>query len=196
MVSFERLVEHFFSQAMDVVGKNLVAKLNSEMHGRLALPPGVESLRSQAMLGRIELQTEQIRQRMALENRKAVEAQAKDELQVMQGQARMMLAERRSRLYDLEIAKAELAVKQQRLRLESGQRLALPAGVDEPIRGALDFRADAGGISGEARSDYLAWLESLAMGKVLLILGKRGSGKTAFACKLGEYVFAAHQVPV
>ena len=142
------------------------------------------------------MQLEQVRRRIGLDERKQAEAETRAVIRHAEIQGRLILQERRARLYDLEIAKAEMEVERQRQRLEAGDHLALPAGADEPIQGALDFRANPSGISGEVHSDYMAWLDSLELGKVILILGKRGSGKSAFALKLGEYLFAVHEVPV
>jgi len=191
------LGQFLFQQVLDVVSQNLLQKLNSTMRQRLELPPGIADLKAQASLNRSELQLEQIRRRIVLDERKQTEAEGKTVVRVAQIQGRLMLDERRTRLYDLQITKAEIEVERQRQRLEAGEHLkALPPGVEEPIQGALDFRANPSGISGDVRSEYMAWLDSLELGKVILILGKRGSGKTAFALKLGEYVFAVHQCPV
>jgi len=188
--------QHLLGQVVDVVASNLLQKLNATMRQQLELPPAIGDLKAKASLNRSELQLEQVRQRIALDERKQAEAETRAVIRHAEIQGRLILQERRARLYDLEIEKAELEVERQRQRLESGDHLALPPGTDEPIQGALDFRANPSGISGEVRSGYMAWLDSLELGKVILILGKRGSGKTAFAFKLGEYVFAVHQCPV
>jgi len=190
------LGQYLLGQVIDVVRENLLQKLDATMRQRLQLPPSVADLKAQASLNRSELQVEQIRQRISLDERRQGEAELKAVVSMARAQGRVALDERRTRLYDLQIAKAEIEVERQRQRLEAGEHLALPAGVNEPIQGALDFRANPSGISGEVRSGYMAWLDSLELGKVILLLGKRGGGKTAFAFKLGEYVFAVHQVPV
>jgi len=180
----------------DVIYANFLQKLDIVTRQQFQLPPSVADLKAHASLNRSELQLEQIRRRIALDERKQAEAEARAAIRAAELQGKLILQERRARLYDLEITKAQLEVERQRQRLEAGDHVALPSGANEPIQGALDFRADPSGISGEARSGYMAWLDSLELGKVILILGKRGSGKTAFACKLGEYVFAVHQTPV
>jgi len=179
-----------------VVRQNLLQKLDATMRERLQLPPSVAELKAQVSLHRSELQVEQIRRRISLDERKQGGAELKAVISMARIQSRVALDERRTRLYDLQIAKAEIEVERQRQRLEAGDHLALPPGVDQPIQGALDFRANPSGISGEVRSGYMAWLDSLELGKVILILGKRGSGKSAFALKLGEYLYAVHEVPV
>ena len=189
--------QYLSEQAVEVVAGNLLKKLDGMMQQRLQLPAGIGDLRAKASLNRSEVQLERIRRLMDLDERKQAAAEARAAIRAAELQGKLILQERRARLYDLEIAKAELDIERQHQRLEAGaDRLALPAGADEPIQGALDFRANPSGISGEVRSGYMAWLDSLEMGKVILILGKRGAGKTAFAFKLGEYVFAVHQVPV
>jgi len=191
------LGQYILGQVIDVVRQNMLQKLDASMHQRLQLPPSIADLKAQASLNRSQLQLEQIQRRMALDDRKQAAAEGQTVIRVAQIQGRLILQERRARLYDLEIEKAQLEIERQRQRLQAGaDRLALPAGADEPIQGALDFRANPSGISGEVRSGYMAWLDSLELGKVILILGKRGSGKSAFALKLGEYLFAVHEVPV
>jgi len=188
--------EQLGQEAINVIGDGLLSKLQGKVQDVLNLPPTAESVKNQMWLNRSEVQLEQMRARTALAERKQAAAEATQMARAAQIQGRLILQGQRSRLYDLEIAKAEMDVERQRQRLESGDHLALPPGVAEPIKGALDFRANPSGISGDARTGYMAWLDSLELGKVILILGKRGSGKTAFSCKLAEYVFAAHQVPV
>jgi len=192
------LGQYLLEQAVEVVAGNLLKKLDGTMQQRLQLPPGIGDLKAKASLNRSEVQLERIRRLMDLDERKQAAAEARAAIRAAELQGKLILQERRARLYDLEIAKAEMEVERQHQRLEAGadRRLALPACADEPIQGALDFRANPSGISGEVRSGYMAWLDSLELGKVILILGKRGSGKTAFAFKLGEYVFSVHQVPV
>jgi len=190
------LGQYLLGQVVDVVAGNLLQKLNATMQQNLELPPSIGDLKAQASLNRTELQLEQVRQRIALDERKQVEAEARAVIRHAEIQGRLILQERRARLYDLEIAKAEIEIERQRQRLKAGDHLALPPGADERIQGALDFRANPSGISGEVRSGYMAWLDSLELGKVILILGKRGSGKSAFALKLGEYLYAIHEVPV
>jgi len=188
--------QYLLGQVVDVVAGNLLQKLNATMQQNLELPPSIGDLKAQASLNRTELQLEQVRRRITLDERKQVEAEARAVIRHAEIQGRLILQEHRARLYDLQIAKAEIEVERHRQRLEAGEHLALPPGVDEPIQGALDFRANPSGISGEVRSGYMAWLDSLELGKVILILGKRGSGKSAFALKLGEYLYAVHEVPV
>jgi len=180
------IAQFLLEQAVDTIADNLFQKLDITMRQRLGLPPGIGELKARGSLKRSELQLEQVRRRIALDERKQAEAEARAVIRHAEIQGRLILQERRARLYDLEIAKAEIDVERQRQRLEAGDHVALPSGANEPIQGALDFRADPSGISGEARSGYMAWLDSLELGKVILILGKRGSGKTAFACKLAS----------
>jgi len=189
--------QYLLEEGIRVVGGNLLRKLNQRMSESLQLPPGIDDLKAKASLNRSELALEQIRRRMALDERRQAASEARAAIRAAELQGKLILQERRARLYDLEIAKMELVIAQAQQRLDAGaDQLALPAGTDEPIQGALDFRADPNGISGEVRSGYLEWLDSLELGKVILILGKKGAGKTVFAFKLGEYVFAVHQVPV
>ena len=173
-----------------MVSGNLLGKLNVQMQAWLRLPPGIDGLKAEAYLKRAEVQLEQIQRRIELEDRQQTAAEAKAELLRVQAESRLMVQEKRARLYDLEIVQAELEVERQRQRLEAGEgQKALPPGSEEPIRGVLDFRASPYGISGgteESRGECVAWLDGLQGGKVILLLGRRGSGKTAFTCKLGS----------
>jgi DNA replication protein DnaC len=67
----------------------------------------------------------------------------------------------------------------------------------EIICGSLGVVANSGGlvVPIEQREAYREWLKNL-IGQVILILGKRGSGKTATAATLGEYMQAEYHWPV
>jgi DNA replication protein DnaC len=65
------------------------------------------------------------------------------------------------------------------------------------VSGALEVTADTEGLSGSSESaDYSLWLDSLDGGKVILILGRRGSGKTALVAKIAEFMMARDKMPV
>lgn len=66
----------------------------------------------------------------------------------------------------------------------------------ELISGALEIGANADGFGGSVeQQDAHKWAQSLNVGKVILILGRRGSGKTALAAKVVEFCQAFHKMP-
>jgi len=112
-----------------------------------------------------------------------------------------MLGERQLKLLDMRIEQKELDMQRAMQRLEDAQAQSLVVGPQlrtEVISGALEVTADPGGLigSGEEAEGYTAWLDSCQDGKVILILGRRGSGKTALGAKLAEFAMAKYRMPV
>jgi hypothetical protein len=111
-----------------------------------------------------------------------------------------MLSERQLRILDLQIEQKMMEMESRRQRLEEAEtqksELALPSGT-EVVSGALEVTADPEGLFGSAEAEgYALWLDSFAAGKVMLIMGRRGSGKTALAAKIGEFAMAKFRMPV
>jgi len=112
-----------------------------------------------------------------------------------------MLGERQLKLLDMKIQQKEFEMQMARQRLENAEAQSLEAGPQlrtEVISGALEVAADPDGLtdSGEETEGYTAWLDSCQDGKVILILGRRGSGKTALAAKIAEYAMAKYRMPI
>ena len=111
------------------------------------------------------------------------------------------LSERQIRLLDIRIAQKELEVERARQALETAQtqaaQLQLPVST-EVISGALEVTADPRGLTGasEQSDGYIRFLDGFQEGKVVIICGKRGSGKSALAAKMGEYMTATFRMPV
>jgi len=111
------------------------------------------------------------------------------------------ISERQIRLLDIRIAEKELAMDRARHAMESAQvqaeQLQAPAN-DEIICGALEVAADPKGLTGssEQLDAYNGWLDSLQEGKVILIAGGRGSGKTCLAAKMAEFASASFKMPI
>ena len=183
-----------------MVSGNLLGKLNVQMQAWLRLPPGIDGLKAEAYLKRAEVQLEQIQRRIELEDRQQTAAEAKAELLRVQAESRLMVQEKRARLYDLEIVQAELEVERQRQRLEAGEgQKALPPGSEEahprspglqskPLR---HFRGDRG-VPGGVRG---------LVGRLARREGHSASwparlGQDGLYLQAGEYVFAVHQMPV
>jgi energy-coupling factor transporter ATP-binding protein EcfA2 len=116
-------------------------------------------------------------------------------------EATKVAREKQHILLDLKIREKELYIEERKQRLEAAQaQKAQVTGpiVMEIISGALEVTADPDGLVGspEQSEGYILWLESFEDGKVILILGRRGSGKTALAAKIGEYMAAKHKMPI
>ncbi len=111
-----------------------------------------------------------------------------------------MLSERQIRILDLRIEEKQLEIQRRNHALEDARvektNLGLPI-ITEVVSGALEVTANAEGLFGGAESEgYSLWLDSFEGGKVILILGRRGSGKTALAAKIGEFATAKYRMPV
>jgi len=111
------------------------------------------------------------------------------------------ISERQIRLLDLKIAEKVHAMDRARHAMESAQvqaeQLQVPAN-DEIICGALEVTADPKGLKGSSDQldAYNRWLDSLQEGKVVLIAGARGSGKTCLAAKMAEFASASFRMPI
>ncbi len=111
-----------------------------------------------------------------------------------------VLGERQMQLYDLRIQEKQLAIEAARERIENAEaqshQLALPVHT-EVVSGALEVAADPRGLAGspEQAEAYNRWLDSFQEGKVILICGRRGSGKSVLAAKMGEYMEATYRLP-
>jgi hypothetical protein len=111
------------------------------------------------------------------------------------------LGEKQLILLDHKIRQIELVIEQKTLRLESAKaekaQITVPV-ITEVISGALEVTANPDGLAGspDGSEGYALWLDSFEGGKVILILGRRGSGKTALAAKIGEYMMATYKMLV
>ncbi len=170
------------SNILGVVGNVVVGAgaewLNREFRDAIGLPQ--TSLHSQIELSRAKLQ-------LAKQEADTTRAKALSEMEV--------------RYLDLKIKQKEVEIEQKTLRLEKikaeKSQITLPV-IPEVISGALEVTANPDGIIGspDGSEGYVLWLDSFEGGKVTLILGRRGSGKTALAAKIGEYMMATHRMPV
>lgn len=112
-----------------------------------------------------------------------------------------ILSEKQLRMFDLKIQEKEIDIEKRRRLLENiiaqKTQLGIPI-TAEVVEGALEVMAVADGFNGssEQSEGYVSWLESFEGGKVIVIIGRRGSGKTALAAKIGEYMMATHKMPI
>ncbi len=111
------------------------------------------------------------------------------------------LSERQIRLLDIRIAEKELDIGRAQHAMESAQveakQLQVPAN-NGVICGALEVVADPKGltVSSEQLDAYNGWSDSLQEGKVILIAGGRGTGKTCLAAKMAEFASASFKMPI
>ena len=123
------------------------------------------------------------RSKMLLEKQQAETAKVK------------VVSEMEIKMYAYRLQEKEIAIQEKKCLLEKAEaertQLVLPE-ADMVVDGALAIPQDGGGIvvpDGPAEG-YQEWLNSLAYGGVTLILGKRGSGKTALAARIAEFISA------
>ena len=105
------------------------------------------------------------------------------------------VSEMEIQMYAYKLQEKEIAIQEKKRLLESAEaeraQLILPK-AELVVDGALAIPQDSGGIvvPDESAEGYQEWLDSLAYGGVTLILGKRGSGKTALAARIAEFISA------
>jgi hypothetical protein len=145
------------------------------------------------------LGTNQIPLQSQLEQTRAQLQVEKTRLEIEKTKA---LSERQIRILDLRIQDKEIELEERRQRIQQAQtqrsQLNLPIST-EIIQGALEIPPVPEGLfsSHDEGENYKRWLEGLGEpGKVYLILGRRGSGKTALAAKMAEYAYAVYGIPV
>jgi len=111
------------------------------------------------------------------------------------------LGEMQVRYWDLKIEQKKIEVEERKRHIDNAriQQAELNApSITQVVVGALEVAATPDGLvdSGCQSEGYAAWLDSFQSGKVLAILGKRGSGKSALGAKIAEYAMAVHRMPV
>jgi len=188
-------VENILIEVGDVVVGHGLQKLSQTIANKLGLEDPHEEIR----LNRSTLQLREIESRIARAERQEAQAIARAEELRLRQQKQDVLTEKQSRLYDLRITEKELEIERAKRHLEDvvAQRTEIDLHIrTEPISGALEVTANPEGLTGdkEQQQAYIEWLDSFEEGKVLLILGKRGSGKSALGAKIGEYLCGVHHM--
>ena len=112
------------------------------------------------------------------------------------------ISEMEIRMFALKLEDKEIAVQEKRRKIESAEEekasLDLPE-AETVIDGALAIPQDTGGIVLPDESEpegYQDWLDSLSDGKVILILGRRGAGKTSLGGRIAEYISATYGMSI
>jgi len=111
-----------------------------------------------------------------------------------------LIGERQLKLLDIKLQEKEIAIQEKKRLLETAQeekaRLALPE-AEMVVDGALTIPQDKGGIVfPDEPEGYQDWLDSLPYGKVILILGSRGSGKTSLGARIAEFISATYGMSI
>lgn len=123
----------------------------------------------------------------------------KQQADLIRAQTQQLKAAEQLKLTEWKVAEKELQLektKQQSTGV-SIQRSEMDLHVKtEVITGALELAATSGGlvVSDEQQEASQEWQDSLA-GRVILILGKKGSGKSSTGAMLGEYMQAVFKTP-
>ncbi len=188
-------VGNIFAEAGNVLISHGLQKLSQGVADRLGLVDPEQEIRlNRSMLHLRKLEAEiaraEKREADALERAKQLELRA---------QKQAVLNEKQARLYDLKIQEKEFEIERARNSLETsmGQRTEIDLHIrTEPVSGALEVTANPEGLTGslEQQQAYRGWLDSFEEGKVVVILGKRGSGKSALAAKVAEYMMGVHRM--
>lgn len=125
----------------------------------------------------------------------------KQQADLIRAQTQQLKAAAQLKLTDIKVKEKEIQLEktiQPHTSAVSIERTEMDLHIKtEVISGALELSADSGGVTGSAEQQEATkeWQNNL-LGKLILILGQRGSGKTATAAKFGEYVAAVFGLPV
>ena len=191
-------LDTIFDDAMGIVTGHALRKMSNNVAkifglGGMSAEDKVRFDRSQLSLKRTEVD-------LARQKRREADARERAAMLWQKHQKQLAIDEKRARLVDIQIEERELALERSRenqnrllnQRTEIDLRI-----VTEPISGALEVTANPSGLTGPQvqQEAYKVWLDSFESGKIVLILGKRGSGKSALAAKIAEYIMAVHKMP-
>jgi len=167
----------------------------SKVLGLGGISPG-----EQMRLERSHLSLKQMEMKIAQEKRREADARERAEQLRLKQQRQQALDEKRVRLFDIKIEEQQIDLERSKQNL--GNLLNRRTEIDlhiltEPVAGVLETTANPSGLSGPPvqQENYKTWLDGLESGRVILILGKRGSGKSALAAKMAEYMMAIHKMP-
>jgi len=189
-------VGNILAEAGNIIVSHGLQKISESIATRLGISDPEQEIR----LNRSMLYLKKLEAEIARAEKGEADALERAEQLRLRQQKQELLNEKLSRLYDLKIQVKEIEIEKAKQHLES--TIAHSTELDihirmEPISGALEVTANPEGLTGnpEQQQAYKEWLDSFEEGKVILILGKRGSGKSALSAKIAEYVFAIHRMP-
>ncbi|MFC1860049.1 hypothetical protein ACFLYC_00535 [Chloroflexota bacterium] len=191
-------LDTIFDDVMNVVLGLGLQKMSKEVAGVLGLlgitpEQKMKQARSQLSLKKLEMA-------IAREKRREEEARERAAILWQKHQRQQALDEKRTRIYNLQIQEKELALERSREHQSNllNQRTEIDLHIlTEPVAGVLETTANPSGLTGPQvqQEAYKTWLDGLESGREILILGKRGSGKSALAAKMAEYMMAVHRMP-
>ena len=191
-------LDTIFDDALGAAFGPLLQKANNTVNELLGL--GGISPEQKLKQARSQLSLKRMEMGIAREKRREQEAKERAAILWQKHQRQQALDEKRTRIYNLQIQERELALE--RSREHQGNLLNQRTQIDlrivtEPVAGALEVTANPSGLTGPKvqQEAYKVWLDSFESGKIVLILGKRGSGKSALGAKIAEYVMAIHKMP-
>jgi energy-coupling factor transporter ATP-binding protein EcfA2 len=174
----DNLIGNIAARAINAVAAHGINRLSQEA-SRFFGVNGTPSVNEQIALNRSRLQLEQ-------QEAETAKVKAVSEMEIQ--------------MYAYRLEEKQIAIQEKRRQLEAAQeeiaQLALPE-AQMVVDGALTIPQDRGGIiSPDEPAGYEEWLDSLPYGKVILVLGKRGSGKTALGARIAEFISATYGLAI
>jgi len=191
-------IDNIFAAAGNMVVKHGLNRLSRDAARILGLA-GM-SPEEQIKLNRSRLSLKKLEANIARAERMEAEALEKAEQWRLKQQQQEVDNAKRSKLLDIEIQEKDLHLEKTKKQLEhiDAQRDEYASHIRmEPISGLLELCASPDGLAGsiEQMEACKEWLDSLKEGKVIVVLGKRGSGKSGFTAKIAEFLMAIYQMP-
>jgi len=120
----------------------------------------------------------------------------KQEVEKVKAQIELLKTHSQLKLLEQKVAEKESKAGKEQTATVSFQKTQLDLQVKtEIISGSLEVPANCEGLTGpgEGQEAAIRWQETL-LRKVILLLGKRGSGKTATAAEFGEYIMGKYNI--
>lgn len=174
----DTILENILARAINTVANHGIARLSQEASKYFGGSPAL-SASDQIALNR---------SRLKLEQQEAETAKTKT-MSAMQIQ-----------MYEYKLEEKQIAIEEKKQRVVTAQEAKAELNLPEShmiVDGALTIPQDKGGIDFPDEPDgYPEWLESLPYGKIILILGKRGSGKTALGARIAEFISATYGLAI
>lgn len=191
-------LDTIFNDALTVLTDHGLQRMSKDISKILGL--GGVSPEEKLKCERSQLSLKQMEMKIAQEKRREADARERAEQFRLKQHRQQALDEKRAHIFDLQIKEREMNMERVKQNLDKllNQRTEIDLHIlTEPVAGVLETTANPSGLSGPPvqQENYKTWLDGLESGRVILILGKRGSGKSALAAKMAEYMMAIHKMP-
>lgn len=166
--------------------------------GQKKLGIKIHSLEKEVEQNRVLCALEKSRAEAALARQREAEAHERAEQAKLKNEQQKQVHEQKVRLLELEVEEKQLRNENLREHSLSDQNNQQRQPVHirvEPICGALAVVASANGLttsSSEQLDSCMDWLKNSREGRVLIVLGARDSGKSAFVATFAEFLRAAY----